>query len=103
MIHCLQRVGWAVLLLSGAEVFGAEQKVELTIQVDDPRGSTLPCRIHLRNAEGKPQQAAGLPFWKDHFVCNGRVTLPLPTGKYRYEIERGPEHQRCNGTVELKE
>jgi len=93
----------AALLFNGAGVHGPEQRVELIIKVDEPRGAALPCRIHLSNAEGKPQQAAGLPFWKDHFVCNGRVTLPLAPGKYRYEIERGPEHQRTSGTLELKE
>jgi hypothetical protein len=92
----------AALLFGGPGGFAPEQKVELSIRVDDPRGTALPCRIHLSNAEGKPQQAAGLPFWKDHFVCDGRVTLSLVPGKYRYEIERGPEHQRSTGTLELK-
>ena len=93
----------AALLANGADEPGKAQKVELIIQVDDARGAALPCRIHLWNAGGQPQQAIGLPFWNDHFVCNGRVTLSVAPGKYRYEIERGPEHQRSAGALELKE
>src|SRR5262249_39502992 len=91
----------AVLL--GAPSYGAEPQVELQLVVEDPRGAALPCQVYLSDAEGKPQRPAGLPFWKDHFVCDGRATLSLPPGKYRYAIERGPEHQRLSGTVELKE
>ena len=29
----------------------------------------VPCRIHLKNSAGTPVLAAGLPAWRDHFVC----------------------------------
>jgi hypothetical protein len=84
-------------LLAAQEPLG-----ELTLEVTDPFGNALPCRLHLLDAAGKAQHPPGLPFWRDHFVCNGRVTLKLPTGTYTYEIERGPEHQRRQGKIELK-
>ena len=73
----------------------------LLIAVLDLDGASLPCRIHLSDSEGKPQRAPGLPFWRDHFVCPGEVTLSLPEGLYRYELERGPEFDRESGEIEI--
>src|SRR5262249_51199645 len=56
----------------------------------------------MTDTTGKAVTAAGLPFWKDHFCCAGRATLHLSPGRYRYEIERGPEHQRLRGALEVK-
>ena len=74
---------------------------KLSIEVSSADGHLLPCRIHLSDAAGKPQRAPGLPFWRDHFVCDGQAALDLAPGTYRYEIERGPEHERLTGTVEI--
>jgi len=38
-----------------------------------------------------------LPFWHDHFVLPGEVTLKLPKGNYVFELERGPEYVTCSG------
>lgn len=75
---------------------------EWQLRVDDSRGQALPCRVHLTSANGKPVLPAGLPSWKDHFSCPGRATLPLAPGRYAYEIERGPEHERLRGTFEIQ-
>jgi hypothetical protein len=91
-----------VALLLVPPAYGEEKAVELKINVDDAAGQPVPCRIHLLDAEGKPQRAESLPFWKDHFTCSGRVNLHLAPGRYRYEIERGPEHQRLAGSLELQ-
>src|SRR5262245_17554534 len=64
-------------------------------------GKPVPFRIHLKDATGKPQRAAGLPFWHDHFVCPGTARLELPPGKYNYEVERGPEYERHSGSFTL--
>ena len=42
--------------------------VEITV-LDRATGKPVPCRIHLKDAAGKPQRPTGLPFWFDHFVC----------------------------------
>lgn len=68
--------------------------------VDKATGKPLPCRIHLYDAAGKPQRAAGLPYWRDHFVCDGTVRLEVPAGGYRLEVERGPEWSRVARLVE---
>jgi hypothetical protein len=73
----------------------------LQLRIEDAGGKVLPARVHLYDEAGKPQRPAGLPFWRDHFVCNGEVKLSLPVGKYRYEVERGPEHTRATGSVAL--
>ncbi|MEZ6080685.1 MAG: hypothetical protein R3C56_34935 [Pirellulaceae bacterium] len=78
------------------------ESVELHIAVNDAAGKPLPCRIHLFDANEKPVLPTGYPAWWDHFVCDGQATLRIPTGKYRYEIERGHEHERLRGDIDLK-
>ena len=70
--------------------------VEITV-VDD-KSRLLPCRIHVKDSAGKPRRAEDMPFWRDHFVCPGTVTLKLPPGKYTYEVERGPEYEQRSGS-----
>ena len=73
----------------------------LSFDIQNEDGQSLPCRIHLFDPDGKPQRAAGLPFWRDHFVCPGAAKLELPVGRYRYEIERGPEYERLKGEIAI--
>jgi hypothetical protein len=75
-----RRVGWA-----------AGGQLEVTV-VDRQTGEPIPCRMHLRNAAGRPRKAKNLPFWHDHFVLPGKITLKLPVGNYFFELERGPEY-----------
>jgi len=90
-------------LLATVRSAGAQDRLpELRFGVTDDRQAPCPCRIHVTDPQGKPQQATDQPFWRDHFVCDGRATLRLRPGRYRYEIARGPEHQRQGGTVELE-
>ncbi|MEK6261844.1 MAG: CehA/McbA family metallohydrolase [Planctomycetota bacterium] len=76
---------------------------KLTFQINDANGAAVPCRIHLLDPAGKSLEAPGLPFWKDHFVCPGRVDLSPAAGTYSYVIERGPEHEQVAGKIELAE
>ena len=76
---------------------------KLSFEIQNEEGRLLPCRIHLFDQDEKPQRAAGLPFWRDHFVCPGAAGLELPAGRYRYEIERGPEHERLTGEVAISD
>jgi hypothetical protein len=75
-------------------------RVEFTI-LDKGTGKAVPCRIHLKDAAGKPQRATGLPFWHDHFVCPGAAQLDLAPGKYTFEVERGPEYRPGTGSFTL--
>jgi hypothetical protein len=65
------------------------------------RGEPVPCRIHVFDAAGQTPKIAGYPSWRDHFVCAGSASLELPAGKYRYEIERGPEYSAVAGEAEV--
>jgi hypothetical protein len=56
-------------------------------------GRAVPCRVQIYDSAGKTPRILGGPTWNDHVVCEVGVELELPTGKYRYEVERGPE---CN-------
>lgn len=76
-------------------------KLGLTI-LDTATNKTIACRIHLVNAKGEPQLFDHLPSYRDHFCCDGRVTLTLPAGRYTYVIERGPEYQRSKGSFEIR-
>lgn len=74
---------------------------KLKFRINDANGATIPCRIHLLDSAGKPLDAPGLPFWKDHFVCTGQVDLSPRAGAYSYVIERGPEYEQVAGKIEL--
>jgi hypothetical protein len=81
---------------------GSTGRVAITI-VDHETGNPVPCRIHLKDAGGKPQRAPQLPFWWDHFVCPGTVQLELPAGKYTFEVARGPEYRQRTGSFTITE
>ena len=68
---------------------GGQLKIEV---VDRDTGKPLACRMHLTNAAKRPLKAPRVPFWHDHFVFSGSITLKLPKGEYAFEIERGPEY-----------
>jgi hypothetical protein len=77
------------VILFVASVYG--EPVRLLV-LSSENSVPVPCRIHLKDAANKPIEAPGLPFWRDHFVCTGAVSLNLSPGRYNYEIERGPEY-----------
>jgi hypothetical protein len=94
----------AILLFAAALSSPAENPATLRISVTAPDGSPLPCRVHLTNAAGDPvrPQSPKLPFWKDHFVCDGSAELSVPAGDLRYQIERGPEWSAADRKVAVK-
>lgn len=89
-------------VLATAYAAVADDTSQVVFGIHDEKGAALPCRIHLKDKEGVAQRAPNLPFWRDHFVCPGEVTVDLAPGKYSYEIERGPEHTRASGRFELR-
>ncbi len=66
-------------------------QLELSV-IDRETGQPLAVRIHLKNAAGRPVRVPGVPYYNDHFVFEDKITLKLPTGNYKFEIERGPEY-----------
>jgi hypothetical protein len=99
--HSRGRLVLASLVLVGFVAPAGAAQVEIVVR-DRKSGQPVPCRVHLKDAAGKPQRAPDLPFWFDHFVCPGRVNLELGAGKYRIEIERGPEHSRVAASLDIK-
>ena len=71
--------------------------------INDKDGNQTPCRIHLFAGDGKPQVVKEFPYWYDHFVCPGDARVNVPAGHYKWQIERGPEHDRQEGKVTVKE
>lgn len=68
--------------------------------MDRETGEPIPCRMHLRKAGSlRPQRPSDrrLPYWHDHFIFPGTVTLELPVGTYEFQLERGPEYVRRSG------
>jgi hypothetical protein len=72
----------------------------LRFMIEDSQGRPLASRLHLTDASGKPQSGPE-PYWRDHSVGFGRFEYSLPAGRYRYEIERGPEWETVRGEVDL--
>ena len=65
--------------------------------IDDKTGQPVACRMHLVGPGKKPRKADPMPFWSDHFVFPGQITLKLPVGKYTFQLERGPEYKSHEG------
>jgi hypothetical protein len=61
----------------------------------------VPCRIHLYDSANKTPKVPGWPAWNDHIACDALARLELPAGKYRYEIERGPEYNSISGELTI--
>ncbi|HZN35480.1 MAG TPA: CehA/McbA family metallohydrolase [Pirellulaceae bacterium] len=81
--------------------FAAAAQLELKA-VDKATGQPVAARVHLKNAAGKPVKPPGkAPYWKDHFVFDGSVTLELPPGSYTFEMECGPEYKLGSGYFTL--
>jgi hypothetical protein len=90
-----------VLHATSLSAAAADPTSQLEIVVDDSAGNPMPCRVHLKDRNGEAQKADGQPFWHDHFVISGRVTVLLAPGTYDFTIERGPEYRRAAGKLEL--
>src|SRR5262245_27443735 len=93
---------FGLLLLAGicGSAHAGAVKVEIEVR-DKKTGKATPCRIHIKDAAGKPHQTRELPFWFDHFASPGTAQLQLSPGKYTIEIERGPEFTRIAETIEV--
>ena len=63
----------------------------------------VPCSVYLWNDQQKPIQVPGLPFWKNHFATHGEFEIELPAGDYNFEIHRGPEYRRIQGSMEVRD
>lgn len=86
-----------------AFTFTASGATTLRIEVvDEMSRASLPCRVHLLRPNGQPVKPPELPFWHDHFVCEGRAEFTVDEDELRYEIERGPEWSRAVGKIVIK-
>jgi len=81
---------------AAGRAWAASGQLELTV-VDRETGQPIACRMHLRNAKGRPYMPRKVPAWHDHFVFAGTITLKLPLGEYFFELERGPEYVERSG------
>lgn len=77
-------------------------KLKITV-VDKDSGEPIPFRMHLKNRFDVPQKAPRAPFFKDHFVSPGEVTLTLRRGVYTFEVERGLEYLWQKGYFEIRD
>ena len=85
--------GWIGGLAAGAAAALAGQGGQLRLEViDRDTKEPIACRMHLTNAAKRPLKAPKVPFFHDHFVFSGSITIKLPEGEYAFEIERGPEY-----------
>lgn len=92
-------------LFINVSVAQAQEKNQGTLQLTALAGDSqkkIPCWVHLTDAKGKATRVQHLPFWRDHFVCDGQFQTKLPVGNYTYEIERGPEYLTTRGKLLIK-
>jgi hypothetical protein len=94
--------GWTLLCCFSLPAFTVQATV-VRLDVLDTSGKPLPARVHVKDAAAKAHRPAKLPFWRDHFVCEGRADLDLAPGKYTWQIERGPEFAAASGALTVRD
>ncbi len=87
--------------LSARDAWAIGGQLQFTV-VDKDTGQPIACRMHLRNAAGRPHKPPRVPFWNDHFALPGTITLDLPQGNYQFEVEAGPECITVGGHFTMK-
>jgi hypothetical protein len=93
-----------IATVSTSPVWAAGRGGELTLFVTDrDTGQPVACRMSLRNGRSVAQKPPKLPYWHDHFVFEGSLTLKLPSGNYTFEIGRGPEYLTRSGNFTINE
>ena len=90
-------VFWAVCPNTTRTLQAAREGRVTLRAVEQPSGQVIPVRMHLRDRRGRPVRPPRVPFWHDHFVFNGELTLELKPGRYQFEMERGPEYRTLRG------
>jgi hypothetical protein len=98
--RCTLRLLALALLLCGAacQTALAAGGGQLVLSVAGTDGKPLTCRMHLSTAAGRPRKPdAKTPYYHDHFVVPGSITLRLPPGQYVFELDRGPEYVTREG------
>jgi hypothetical protein len=91
----------AAMVGFAATAMGANGQLLLTV-VDKDTQKPIPCRLHLKTQAGKARKVERAPFWHDHIVIPGEITLKLPLGRYTFELERGPEYLNVEGNFTLE-
>ena len=89
----------AALLLTAQIAWAGQLVISV---VDRDTGKPLVCRMHLYGANGKPRKVEKTPFWHDHFVVDGTITLTLPVGQYTFDMDRGPEYATRAGNFKIE-
>ena len=95
--------GWFPLILGVAAVISLPKSAEASTGqfelsvVDQDTGKPIACRMHLFGPKKRPFKPDRVPFWHDHFVIPGKISLKLPVGNYTFVIERGLEYLQQQG------
>lgn len=87
-----------LLLAVPADAQDFAPSVNVSVRIVDDQDQPVPCNVYLKDDRGNPVQPKGLPYWRDHFTCDGTATISLAEGRYSYIIERGPEFAAAKGT-----
>ncbi|MGA2063699.1 MAG: hypothetical protein ABSG86_01960 [Thermoguttaceae bacterium] len=92
-------LGLAVLAAGPTRPVRAGNEQLAVSVVDEKTRQPIPCRMHLLgpNNQRPRRPDTATPYWADHFVFPGDITLKLPLGEYTFELERGPEYHNREG------
>ena len=91
------------LLCQESRALAAPRSGELEIKViDATTKEPLACRMHLKNAKGRPRKLPKLPFLKDHVSFDGSLLMTLREGDYTFELECGPEYHTRMGHFSME-
>lgn len=99
VLKCLLVLGLSLGVVSPS--WAVNEQLRLIVQ-DKATGEPIFCRLHLRNANGKPRPYRGDRLaWADHVTVPGEIVLMLPEGEYSFVLEHGPEYKTTSGTITM--
>lgn len=94
----------SLFTLASSETCNAKRGGDFTIKaIDAKTKKPIAVRMHLLNAKGRTPKIKSkeIVVHGDHFVFDGEITLELPRGNYRFEMEAGPEYKVWTGHFEM--
>ncbi len=86
------------VLCGEGELAWAARGGELTLRIVDAETERpIAARMHLKTTRGKSIRPPKVPYWHDHFVVDGQITLELSRGQYVFDLECGLEYKTRQG------
>ena len=99
----LRFVALANLLCIASDTLFAAPPGELDLTVlDAATGDPIAVRLRIHDLRGRTPRIRNVPKLGKDYTFSDLLTFKLKTGKYQFQIDRGPHYQQRTGVLEVK-